>query len=102
MSVEVALEELDVDLEDNRVHASLSLDLDELFNTDGELRLWEDDEDWSGFLREDGAFWYVDTTRPDFVRKVRVGERAVLLAIQARLESPDVGDPAQFVRRAEP
>lgn len=102
MSVEAALEELNVDLERNSATASLTLDVDELFDEDGELRLWDDGDDWSGFVREDGVYYYVDTSRSDSYRKFIVGPRAVRLAVQERIEDPDVGGVGTFVRGAEP
>lgn len=101
MSAEVAFEDLDVDLEDNVVVVSLTT-VDELFDEDGELRLFDDGDEWSGYVREDGSYFYVDTTRSDYYRKVRVGERAVQLAVQERIEDPDVGGVGTFLRGAEP
>lgn len=104
LSAELALDELDVDLEGNTATASLTLDVGELFDENGELRLWEDDDWWSGFALDDGVYYAVDISRPDgdWLRKIRVGERAVRLAVQEHIEDPDAGGAGQFVRGARP
>lgn len=104
MSAEVAIEELDIDLESNRATASLSLDVDELFDENGELRLWDDGQDWSGYVHEDGSYYAVDTRRDedDWTRRVRVGQRAVRLAVEEHLKDPAAGGPGRFVRGARP
>lgn len=100
MSVEVAIEDVDVDLEDNGVHASLSLDVEELFDEHGELRLWQDEAGWFGYVLEDDAYYAVDTRRDesDWTRKMRVGERAVQLAVERHLRDPAAGGFGTFAR----
>lgn len=104
MSAELALDRLEIDLEENHLTASLTIDVGELFDENGELRLWEDDDGWSGYVREDAAYYYVNTWVPedDFLSKVIVGERAVRCAVQERLKDPDIGGVGQFVRGADP
>lgn len=99
--------ELDVDLDDNalevRVTRTEEISIPDLF-IDGELRLWEDESGWSGYLLEDGEFYAVNTRRDreDWTRKMRVGERAVRLAVEQHIEDPAAGGPGRFVRGCQP
>lgn len=99
--------ELDVDLENNALEATVTLteeiSIQDLF-VDGELRLWEDEAGWDGYLLEDGAYYAVNTRHDsdDWTSKMRVGERAVRLAIQQHIEDPDAGGPGRFVRGCQP
>lgn len=97
--------DLDVDLDGNALEGRITLteeiSIPDLF-VDGELRLWEDDRGWQGYALEDGAFYSVDTRceEHDWTRKIRVGERAVRLAIEEHLRDPAAGGPGRFVRGA--
>ena len=82
--------------------------LDELFEG-GELRLWEDESGWNGFLREEGGdntVYYSVNCSPEFedkwVRKVRVGEQAVRGGIKQHIADPDAGEAGEFRRRCSP
>lgn len=85
------------------------LRLDELFQ-DGELRLWEDESGWSGFLREergeDVVYYDVnrleDAPEPEWLRKTRCGEDAVRNGIRAHIADPKAGGAGNFVRRCSP
>lgn len=87
MSAGAALSSLEVDLEDNTATAELRID--EVFDENGELRLFEDDDGWSGYVLEDGAYYHVNTWRDvdDPARKLRVGEFAVRMALWNRIEA---------------
>jgi len=77
--------EVDIDLEENAATAVVveEIAVDDVFDENGELRLWEDDAGWSGYLREDEngepAYYHVNTRfdEDDWISKVRVGEQAV-------------------------
>ena len=78
--------------------------IDDLF-ANGELRLWEDDHGWSGFLLEDGVYYdvnYGTHARVPWLRKVRVGEKAVREGIRQHIADPDAGGAGKFVRRCSP
>lgn len=69
---------------------SVSEDIDvlELFDENDELHLYEADEGWAGFVLEDDAFfWYDEFTESPFLRRMRVGERAVRLAVQEYVDA---------------
>jgi hypothetical protein len=110
MSVDRSLD-LEVDLDENRVDATIverrELTVDGLFR-DGELRLWEDERGWSGYLREetdDGvAYFHVNTSHREdsWTDVIRVGERAVRVAIEEHIWDPDAGSPGSFERRCSP
>ena len=63
----------EADLDENTATATIRtiVEISELFNDDGELRLWQDDAGWNGYLREqhdDGRRFYHVNTRPDEVK----------------------------------
>jgi hypothetical protein len=95
-------------LDENAATVTETREVSELFNDDGELRLWEDDAGWNGYLREEadeGIAYYVVNTRhdtDDWMRKVRVGRQAVLDAVQKHIEDPKAGGQGHFVRRCSP
>lgn len=85
------------------------LKIDDLFDDNDELRLWEDTAGWSGYLREetedgDTAFYHINTVHDedDWLRKVRVGQQAVHNAVIQHIEDPHAGEPGRFVRGATP
>lgn len=68
---------IDVDGADNCVRAVVverrEVEVDELFR-DGELRLWDDSEGWSGYLREKllgFGVWKISVRRDEPERSVR-------------------------------
>lgn len=73
MSAAKSALDVDVDLEGNVA----TVDLFE----DDECRLWEDENGWRGFVREDGRYYWVDTRHDDDWSKVLVGEGAVQTTI---------------------
>ncbi|MFB6118615.1 hypothetical protein [Halosegnis sp.] len=101
-----------IDDVDNRAVATVverrEYELDELFQDD-ELRLWEDDAGWNGFIREEQAdgtvAYYSVNTRHDedsWVRKVRCGKEAVRNGIQKHIADPKAGEAGEFRRRCSP
>lgn len=103
--------DLEVDLEENRLEGTVTerveFSIEDLFR-DGELRLWEDSDGWSGYIREetddDVAFYHVNThhDEDDWLRKVRVGEQAVRDAVRRHIENPNAGGAGTFERRCSP
>ena len=63
MSVEQRELDVDVDLEENVATATVTeeISIEDLF-VDDTLVLWEDGAGWSGFLLEDGAYYFVNKT----------------------------------------
>jgi hypothetical protein len=102
VSAELAIEDVDVDLKGNSATASITVNIDELFDENGELRLWEADDGWSGFVLEDGAYFALKTwlDESDPFRKIRVGQRSVRLAVREHIEDPDAGGVGNFARGA--
>jgi hypothetical protein len=112
MSVEDPLD-VRVDLEDdgNRLRAVVTerreLEVDELFQ-DGELRLWQDDDGWSGFTRDvvdsEVVYHKVNTNHREdsWIRRMRVGERAVRDAVRQHIRDPLAGEAGTFRRRCSP
>lgn len=101
--------DVDVDLEDNSATVRVVTTVAEVFDEDGELRLWEDSEGWSGYVREerdDGsvAYYRVNTVHSEdsWLEKVRVGQQAVHDAIQRHIQDPDAGGAGNLVRRCTP
>ncbi|ELZ41887.1 hypothetical protein [Halorubrum tebenquichense] len=104
--------DLEVDLDDNRAVATVvekrTIEIGDLFNDAGELRLWEDSAGWSGYLREvvDGEPRYFSVnTRFDedsWIDKLRCGEQAVRDGVQKHIEDPKAGNAGTFVRRCSP
>jgi hypothetical protein len=105
VSVEQRELDVDVDLEENVATATVTeeISIEDLF-VDDELRLWEDDEGWSGYLIEDGQYYHVNThyDEDDWISKMVVGETAVRDAIQERIEDPEIGGAGRFVRGCSP
>jgi hypothetical protein len=99
---------VDVDLEANhaevRVTTTEIVEVPELFNDDGELRLWEDDAGWNGFIVEDGAYYEVNARHKDdepFAKK-RVPLDEVHTAVEGHIRDPLAGERGRFVRRCSP
>ena len=80
----------------------------ELFNENGELRLWQDRAGWSGYVREvtdtEVRFYEVNTLFDDdsWISKVRCEEQAVHDAIRKHIEDRHAGGARNFVRRCSP
>jgi len=113
MSIERRTErEIDVDLNGDGAVATVvekrTIEIGDLFNDDGELRLWEDSAGWSGYVREvvDGEvrFYSVNTRfdEDEWISKLRCGEQAVREAVRNHIEDPDAGRVGTFVRRCSP
>lgn len=94
MSAEPALSALELDVESNS--AVCELRIDQVFDENGELRLAEDDDGWSGYLVDGDAYYHVNTWREDDdpARKLRVGPFAVELALWERIEGELEGSSA--------
>ena len=83
--------------------------LPELFDANGELRLWEDEVGWPGYTREEsddgGVAYYRVNTRHDqdrWIDHMRVGEDAVREAVRDHVADPEAGEAGRFVRRCSP
>jgi hypothetical protein len=100
--------EVHADLDDNAATVTETREVSELFNDDGELRLWEDNAGWNGYIREQSdeeTAYYVVNTRHDedcWIRKVRVGQQAVIDAVENHISDPKAGGRGRFVRRCSP
>jgi hypothetical protein len=107
MSVDAEVEAR-VDLDENAATVTRRREIGELFDDNGELRLWVNDDGWQGYRREektDGVVYYfVDTARQldDWTREVRVGEDAVRAAVVAHIADRDAGGVGRFERGCRP
>lgn len=83
-----------VDLESGRAVLETQISLDKLFDEAGEWRVIEDEHGWAGFVRESGddgpEYYFVDTTREDWLRKLRVGKKAIFQTLQRRAVEVDL------------
>lgn len=111
MSVEPPID-VHVDLDDDGsaravVTERRELEIDDLF-VDGELRLWEDGDGWTGYTREviDGAVvYYRVCTRFDDERWMDhaiVGKQAVREAVRQHIRDPLAGEAGTFRRGCSP
>lgn len=97
-----------VSLDDNSatIEVTKSRGVPELFNDDGELRLWEDDSGWSGYvhdIHENGRFYRVNCLSDGTqMERHPVTEEEVVQAVQDHVEDPQAGGAGQFVRRCSP
>lgn len=112
MSVEDPVDvSVDLDVDDNSLRAVVTerreLEIDDLFR-DGELRLWEDADGWSGYVREeidDGTVYYRVNTfhdREGWVDRVICGEQAVREAVRQHIRDPLAGEAGRFRRGCSP
>ncbi|WP_280585101.1 hypothetical protein [Halorubrum sp. Boch-26] len=105
---------IDVDLDTDEnvaiavVEERREVEIDELFDENDELRLWQDDAGWSGYIRKivDGETrYYSVNTRFDedrWISKIRCGEKAVHDAIRKHIEDRHAGGVGNFVKRCSP
>lgn len=100
--------DLEVDLEENAATGVIverrEVSVDELFDQNGELRLWQDDVGWSGYVLEDGTFYRVNTRFDEdcWLNKFVVGEQAVRDAVAKHIADKHAGGVGQFQRRCSP
>ena len=95
--------DLEIDLEDNRAVATViekrTLEIDDLFNDDGELRLWQDTAGWNGYIREtvdsESRYYSVNTRfdEDEWISKVRCGEKSRRAIERRKQEGYDHGRP---------
>ncbi|QGX95012.1 hypothetical protein EI982_09515 [Haloplanus rallus] len=111
MSVEDPVDvRVDLDADDNSVRAVVTkrreLEIDDLF-VDGELRLWEDDLGWTGYVREEidevTLYYRVNNRHDDrWSDHVVVGEQAVREAVRQHIRDPLAGEAGRFRRGCSP
>ncbi|OYR86253.1 hypothetical protein DJ71_06600 [Halorubrum sp. E3] len=104
--------DVNLDADGNAVRAVVEerreLEVTELFNDAGELRLWQGNSGWNGYVREvvDGEtrFYAVNTRfdEDDWISKIRCGERAVHEAIREHIEDRHAGGVGNFMKRCSP
>jgi hypothetical protein len=102
---------VDLDVDDNSVRAVVTerreLEIDDLFR-DGELRLWEDQTGWTGYVREeidDATVYYRVNYLGDenrWVDRVICGEQAVREAVRQHIRDPLAGESGTFRRGCSP
>jgi hypothetical protein len=114
MSVEDPIDvQVDLDADDNSLRATVTerreIEIDDLFDEDGELRLWEDEVGWSGYVREeiedDVVIYHHVNTRFDedrWIDRVVVGEQAVREAVRQHIRDPLAGGAGTFRRGCSP
>ncbi|WP_435074947.1 hypothetical protein [Halorubrum sp. HHNYT27] len=74
-----------------------------LFDEDGELPFWCDNCGWSGYLREDGAYYRVNVMADgEIVEKAEVQESDVVESICDHVNDPAAGSVGTFIRGANP
>ncbi len=113
--------------EDNEATVTVSreISVEDLFNDDGELRLWEDYAGWNGYFRDDDGLWEVNcqsendeflTERDDlgprkvrpsddddrFLKKEPADAEAVAEAVADHVDDPEAGGVGVFARRCSP
>ena len=101
--------DVDLDADENAAQAVFEerreLKISELFNSNGELRLWQDGHGWEGYIREvvDGEprYYAVNShfNEDEWISKIRCGERAVHDAIRLHIENRHAGGVGNFVKR---
>ncbi|OYR60434.1 hypothetical protein [Halorubrum ezzemoulense] len=104
--------DVDLDADENAAQAVFEerreLKISELFNANGELRLWQDSAGWSGYVREEvedeTAYFSVNTRfdEDEWISKIRCGEQAVRDAIRSHIEDRHAGGVGNFVKRCSP
>lgn len=97
-----------VDFDQNRATVSVTqrrtVEVADLFDEAGELRLWQDSQGWSGLLREEGEFFRVNyhARSGEFIEKNPLSEDDVRVAIARHVRDPEAGGVGNFVRRCSP
>jgi len=104
--------DVDLDADENAARAVVEerreLEIAELFNANGELRLWQGGAGWSGYVREEvegeTAYFSVNTRfdEDEWISKIRCGEQAVHDAIRNHIEDRHAGGVGNFVKRCSP
>ena len=100
--------QVDVDTADNRARVVVTerweTEVAELFDENGELRLWEDDAGWSGHLLDDGTYYFVNTCHDsdDWASKQIVTEETVAVGVETHIRRPEAGGEGVFRRRCSP
>lgn len=105
--------QIDVDLDDHKAARRVfeerrELKISEPFNSNGDLRLWQDSAGWNGSFREvvdGGSRYFSVNTRFDedeWISKIRCGEQAVHDAIRSHIEDRRVCGVDNFVKRRSP
>jgi hypothetical protein len=113
VSVENALDvRVDLDPDDNSLRATVTerreLEIDDLFDEDGELRLWEDDDGWTGYVREEidetTVYHRINTFHDDerWIDRVICGSQAVREAVRQHIRDPLAGGAGTFRRGCSP
>jgi hypothetical protein len=98
---------VDVDLDEEIVEIEVvettRRRITDLFHN-GELRLWEDEVGWSGYLLDDGQFYEVNS-RFDvdgYLRQEPVDRQEVIESIVEHVKDPVAGDAGRFKPRCSP
>jgi hypothetical protein len=95
--------ETNVDLDDEEIEVVQTerRTFSGLFDEDGELPFWRDNSGWSGYLREDGAYYRVNVMSDgEVVEKDEVPESDVVESIRDHVEDPGAGSVGTFIRGA--
>jgi len=113
MSVEHPLD-VRVNLDDNGSARAIVterrvLEIDDLFDEDGELRLWEDGDGWTGYTREviddDVVVYHRINTYHEgerWIDRVICGPHAVREAVRQHIRDPLAGGAGTFRRGCSP
>ncbi|MFC7204743.1 hypothetical protein ACFQJC_14580 [Haloferax namakaokahaiae] len=99
---------VDIDLDDNEATVEIverrRRRVPDLFDEDGELRLWEDNFGWSGYKLEDGRFFRVNYHKrnDEWLEHSNVSPDDVVESIRDHIKDPKAGAAGRFVRRCSP
>lgn len=108
MSTDVEDVAVAVDFDQNQASVSVTqrrtVEVANLFDEAGELRLWQDSQGWSGLLRVEGVFFRVNyhAGSGEFIERTALSEDEVRVAIARHVRDPDAGGVGNFVRRCSP
>ncbi|WP_418283888.1 hypothetical protein [Halorubrum sp. DTA46] len=97
--------EVDVDLTEETIEVVQTTrhTFSDLFDEDGELPFWQDTGGWSGYLREDGAFYRVNVLDDgEIIDKEEVPASDVKQSIRDHIDDPAAGSVGTFIRGANP
>lgn len=105
----VEVQDVEIDLDANQATVIYEEDVlvDDLFDQQGELRLWEDQRGWKGYRieqKDDGsmAYYYVNTRPEGHDVDARVSDTVILDTIREHIKNPDAGGPGVFATRCTP